>query len=530
MSENQFTDAFRNELVSVFAVEAEEMLDLFEQKLLELEQRPDDDEVLREIFRAAHTLKGNASCLQYDELTRFAHAVEELLGAMRDGKAEITGVRISRLLEAVDALRTLSTRSVAGPCALTGAEEQLLSDLMLSDGGQAGVPVLHTSVRASNTRTLRVDTGKLDRMLDLAGEIAVARGHLWQLLVEQNCDEQSLDTLRELDRLSFDLQETIMSVRLVPVGPAFRHFHRVVRDLSASRGKGATLVLEGEDVEVDTTVIDHLRDPMTHMIRNAIDHGIEAPEVRVQKGKSAAGTVRIAAAHEAGGIVIRVSDDGAGLDAARIAARAREIGLNTDRMTPAELFDLIFAPGFTTASEVTDISGRGVGMDVVRRNIEALRGSVAIETVAGAGTTFVIRLPLTLAVIDGFGVSAAGETYVIPMETVLECIELPSDQPKDAQTGILPLRGDIVPYVRLRSLFAHEGEGAQRENVLIVQDNGRRAGLVVDSLHGASQAVIKPLGRFFARVPAVAGSSILGDGRVALILDPPAIFRGLISQ
>ena len=551
MADPIITEEFRQELVSVFVVEAEEMLDRFEQLLLELEQRPDDDELLNEIFRVAHTLKGNAACLQFEEMTQFAHVVEALLERMREGTVDAGASRISRLLDAVDALRSIAIRSVAGSGVMTSEEESLLAELASGRPAEAGPHTeasQPTEARVQHkgaARTLRVATSKFDRMLDLAGEIAVARGVLWKTLAAQNYDEHAFDALREVDRLSFDLQEAIMSVRLVPVGPAFRHFHRVVRDVAASQDKRVRLVLSGEDVEVDNTVIEHLKDPITHMIRNAIDHGIETPDARAQSGKDATGTIRVEASHEAGGIVIRFSDDGAGLDLARVAERASRMGLHPDRMTRAELWNLIFEPGFSTATEVTDLSGRGVGMDVVRRNIEALGGAVAIESHEGRGTTFTIRLPLTLAVIDGFGVTAGDERYVVPMDDVLECVELPVDHDLSATTGVLFLRGDIVPYVRLRLLFAphdmgsvvprpaERGEGGRRpgegwrENVLIVRHQGGRAGIVVDALHGASQAVIKPLGFYFSDVPGVAGSSILGDGRVALILDTTTIFREL---
>jgi two-component system chemotaxis sensor kinase CheA len=539
MAEPIITEAFRQELVAVFVVEAEEMLEKFEQLLLELEQRPDSEELLNEIFRVAHTLKGNAACLQFEEMTQFAHVVEALLEKMRDGKVDAGSGRINRLLDAVDALRAIATRSVAGSGVLTIEEEALLAALDRQAATnspallekQAGTSVIHSQTSA---RTLRVATSKFDRMLDLAGEIAVARGQLWKALAAQNCDEHTFDALREVDRLSFDLQEAIMNVRLVPVGPAFRHFHRVVRDVAATQDKQVRLVLSGEDVEVDNTVIEHLKDPITHMVRNAIDHGVELPAARVAAGKAAMATISIAASHEAGSIVISFSDDGAGLDAVRIGDRARNMGLNPERMSRAELWNLIFEPGFSTASTVTDLSGRGVGMDVVRRNIESLGGTIAIESHEGSGTTFTIRLPLTLAVIEAFGVSAGDERYVVPMDDVLECVELPGDHDLTARTGILFLRGEVVPYVRLRRFVdprpLPRDAQAKRENVLIVRNQGQRAGLVVDALHGASQAVIKPLGFYFSDIPGVAGSSILGDGRVALILDTTTIFRGLAEE
>src|SRR5262249_43722795 len=267
---------------------------------------------------------------------------------------------------------------------------QFVDDFRSAAAAATGV---HENSAPAHSETLRVRIDKLDRMLDLSGEIAIARGHLRQLVTD---DERVLDVARDLDRLSFDLQELIMSARMVPLGPALQPFHRIVRDLAAGSGKRVALIVEAGDVEVDTTVIEHLKDPITHMVRNAIDHGI-----------ASAGTIRITAAHEAGGIVIRFADDGRGID--------------------ASILDRIFEPGFTTARQVTEVSGRGVGMDIVRRNIEALRGSVAVSSHPGRGTTFTIRLPLTVAVIDGFGLTLADETYVIPLDAIVECAEMPAD-------------------------------------------------------------------------------------------------------
>jgi two-component system chemotaxis sensor kinase CheA len=329
--------------------------------------------------------------------------------------------------------------------------------------------------------------------------------------------EDLVETERELDFLHGELQELIMRSRMVPVGPLFRQYARTIRDLASAHGKNARLITIGDDVEIDTTAVEMLRDPLMHMIRNAIDHGLEASAQRSLAGKPPAGTITLEARHEAGSVIINVSDDGAGLDRDAIAARAQSLGL-------AATDDVIFESGFSTTDEVTDLSGRGVGMDVVRRGIESLRGTIRIDSKPGLGTTFTIRLPLTLAVIDGFAVSAAGETWLVPMANVLECVELPAAEPRERATGVLLLRDEIVPYVRLRSLFAIEGETPARENVLVVQHDGMKSGLVIDELHGASQAVIKPLGDYFAEVPGIAGSSILGSGRVALILDVRAIF------
>jgi len=461
------SDVDLNELMATFVEEAAADLNALESGLLASETAELLDK--HELLRLVHTIKGNASCVGLDEVTTFAHAYEEML-------------------ERID-----------------GADRPLITLLL------AGVDTLRRMINgnASNTRiATRIGTDKLDRMLDLAGEIAIARGRVHALIATR--DHEALAVVeQQIDTLQSELQELIMRCRMVPVGPLFQQYARVVRDVASSHGKEARLVTIGDDVEIDTTAVETLRDPLTHMIRNAIDHGLETPEQRIAAGKSPNGTITLEARHEAASIVILVSDDGTGLD-------RRAIG---DRL------DVIFEPGFTTSSSVTDLSGRGVGMDVVRRAIESLRGTISIDTAEGKGTTFMIRLPLTLAVIDGFGITAAGETYIVPLDHVLECIELPSGTKNGADSGVLLLRDEIIPYVRLRNLFALDGASTARENVLVVQHGGAKAGLVVDELHGAGQAVIKPLGNYFNEVPGVAGSSILGNGRVALILDTPAILN-----
>ena len=510
------------ELIEAFRSESEEIFDSLEEQLLKLEQAPDDDELLHEIFRGAHTIKGNAACLQYDDLTAFAHVVEEMLETLRSGTAQVSAAGISSLLEAVDAMRDLAVLAIAGDGGLTSQQRALMESLLSPDGGAAGSvpdsPALKLPGGAHYT-TLRVGIDKLDRMLDLTGEIAIARGRVRQLA---EADERILDAAREVDRLCFDLQELVMRARMVALAPALRPFQRVVRDVATTRNKRVTLAIEVGDVEVDATVIEHLRDPFTHMIRNAIDHGIELPSERVACGKDGAGTIRISASHDRSGITILIADDGRGLDDDLIARRAAERGLEASQ-------DIIFQPGFSTAGAVTDISGRGVGMDVVRRNVEALRGTVSVSSRKGAGTTITIRLPLTLSVIEGFAVATAGETYVLPIDSVSECMALPDAVGADA-FGILNVRGEVLPFVRLRDLFGLGMTATGRENVVVVQHDQGRAGIVVDDLLGANDTVMKPMGGLLGQVAGVAGSSILGNGRVALVLDAREIVRCAIRS
>jgi two-component system chemotaxis sensor kinase CheA len=388
------------------------------------------------------------------------------------------------------------------------------------------------------TRSLRVDVEKLDRMLRLAGEIAVARGRQRALLeASGQGGTEALEAHHETDRLFLDLQEQIMQARMVPVGPVFRRHERTVRDVALAHGKQAYLMVEGDDVEVDTAVVEHMRDPLTHMIRNALDHGIEPPERRAAAGKPRAGRVTLRARRDAGSILIEVADDGAGLDLERIRRVAAERGIDSSRLREAELKALIFHPGFSTAPEVTDLSGRGVGMEVVRRNVELLRGTITVDSEPGAGTTVSIRLPLTLAIIDGFSVGVGEETYIVPLDAVVECIELPLDvggHTAGAGCGIIEVRGAALPFLRLRELFGLPAVARGRENVVVVRQegssSGQLAGIAVDALFGRSQTVIKPLGQMFRGVPGVAGSTILGSGRIALILDVPALLREAIAR
>lgn len=517
------SDLDLNELFETFYAEAVEDVAALEVGLLALETSPDDVELRHDLQRHAHTLKGNASCVGLQAVTDFAHAYEDLLERITNNEVAVDGTLINLLLGGIDTFRRLIDEREN--CALTADDRALIQSLQSGVWSAAAMPPLaendtKAAPKAPHSRSVRVSAAKLNRMLDLTGEIAIARGRVRESLTHLGNDEL-IELERQVDMLQGELQELVMRARMVPIGPLFRQYARTVRDLAASHGKNARLVTIGDDVELDTSAVEVLRDPLTHMIRNAIDHGLEPSSARVAKGKSPVGHITLEAKHDAGNVVIRVSDDGAGLDKEAILKRS-----NVTSATDAELVNLIFAPGFTTTEEVTDLSGRGVGMDVVRKAIESLRGSIHVDSKEGEGTTFTIRLPLTLAVIDGFGVQVANETYVVPMDHVVECVELPAGASTEA-TGVLLLRDEVVPFVRLRHHFGLGGTAPARENVLIVQHENAKAGLAVDDLQGASQAVIKPLGDYFHDVPGVAGSSILGNGRVALILDTPAILRSL---
>jgi two-component system, chemotaxis family, sensor kinase CheA len=534
----------REMLLQSFREETEECLAQMEQLLLALEANPGDRELVSALFRAAHTIKGNASLLEFDALARFLHDVEDLLDVFRGNSVVLSHEVISILLQTVDAQRQLAKRAVEGETSLLFEHEALSARLIeltaeIKSAGKvvpeessaAALPDLSAGARESKAgvQSLRVDLGKLDRMLNLTVEFAIAQGRQRRIL-EEKLDRAAggrevLESHHGLEALFLELQELVMKIRMVPVGPTFHRFARSVRDAARKSGKLARMLVVGDDVEVDTTILEHIHDPLMHMIRNSVDHGLETPEVRRALGKDPSGKIVLQAFHDSGNIVVQISDDGAGLDHERILAHARAKGIVPEgaRLTEAEIHNLIFQPGFSTAEKVSELSGRGVGLDVVRRNVNALSGAILVESRKGLGTTFTIRLPLTLAIIDGFAVKVGTETYVIPLSSVQECLELPAEGHSSEEGGVINLRGEALPYVRLRDLFECGGSAPAREKIIVVEYQGGRAGLAADELLGEQQAVIKPLGRLFQGIRGVSGSTILGNGRVALILDVPAL-------
>ncbi|MBA1288888.1 chemotaxis protein CheA [Pseudomonas japonica] len=382
---------------------------------------------------------------------------------------------------------------------------------------------------------VRVRADKLEALINLAGELVTA-GAGARLLAERAAtgrgDEALLEATASVNALVEQVLEGALAMRMVPIGETFNRFHRVVRDVSQGLGKDIELVVSGGDTELDKALVEQLGDPLMHLLRNAMDHGIETPEARLAAGKPARGRLHLNAFHDAGNIVVELSDDGAGLNRARILAKARERGLigNTEP-SDRELLALIFEPGFSTAAAVTNLSGRGVGMDVVKRNITGLRGSIELFSPPGEGTTVRIRLPLTLAMIDGLLVEAAGSSYVIPLGMVRECMELvPGERDALRARGHVDLRGEVLPLVFLRDHFELHGEAPRRENIVVIRAHGLKAGLVVDHLMGEYQTVIKPLGALFGGVRGISGSSVLGSGVVALILDVPALLKHLTER
>lgn len=375
--------------------------------------------------------------------------------------------------------------------------------------------------------SIRVRSEKLDTLVDLIGELVTVQARLSQTVRAQN-DPEFFSIAEELERLTWDLRDQVLNIRMVPIGTSFNTFDRLVRDLSAELGKEVVLRTSGGATELDKTVIDRLHDPLVHLIRNCIDHGIEAPEAREAAGKSSTGAVSLSASHSGAHVVLVVKDDGAGLDLEALRRRALAMGLHGDEVdfNERDLCRLIFIPGVSTAEELTSVSGRGVGMDVVKGAIDALRGTIEVASRPSAGTTFTIRLPLTLAIIDGLLVKVGLDKFILPLAAVEECMELKNDPfGVPSRRSLIKVRDEIVPYVRLRERFDLQGIAPEIEQIVIAHLDGRRVGFVVDHVIGEHQTVIKSLSRIYREVKGVSGATVLGDGTLALILDIPQLIE-----
>ncbi|HJW87358.1 MAG TPA: chemotaxis protein CheA [Candidatus Brocadiaceae bacterium] len=392
---------------------------------------------------------------------------------------------------------------------------------------------LYTKRRGVDTSSsIRVPASKLDNFVDLVGELVIIQQRLSQTATGQN-NPELLSIAEEVERLTVKLRDSAFSVRMLPMDTLFSKFKRLMHDLSKELGREVEMTTDGGETELDKTVIEQMNDPLVHIIRNSIDHGIEPPEIREAAGKPRKGTVRLSAAHSGSSVLIQIADDGKGLDPEAIRAKAVEKGLITDSADFSEkaLFALIFLPGFSTAKTITSVSGRGVGMDVVKRTIDALRGSVEVHSKCGVGTTITIKLPLTLAIIEGLQVEVGDEHFVLPLSMVEECMELTREEvEKSHGWRITNIRGEMVPYIRLRERFMIPGEPSAIEQVVIARTDGRRVGFVVDNVIGEHQTVIKALGKVYQNARGISGATILGNGRVALILDIPQLAHAAESN
>ncbi len=549
------------DLLREFIEESREHLQEIELGILVMEENPEDEESLNAIFRAFHTLKGGSGFLNLGPINRLAHELESLLELARQHKLRLEPHSINLILGGADALKALVEaiqRQVSGADAphpiradIQPWIEKIQQAIAACQAGKTAEPSRSSptpgftpavvpaegadeSAAAGNANSqskqnngiVKVDTGKLDSLMDLVGEMVVAQAQVTENIDSAAAHNQLLArNLAQLRRITNDLQRTAMSLRMVPIRGTFQKMTRLVRDLSAKAGKLVDLQISGGDTEMDRSIIEEVNSPLVHMIRNAVDHGLETPEVRTACGKPAKGTVSLRAFHQGGNVVIEIKDDGAGLDRQRILAKAIQRGLVQEgqQLADRDIFNLIFQPGFSTAEQVTEISGRGVGMDVVRRNINRLHGKIEIDSRPGQGSKFSIFLPLTLAIIDGLVVSVGSERFLLPTLSVRESFrptaEMLNSIHERAET--VNVRGQILPLLRLHEHFNLKPESRDPLNaiIVVVEAEGHDHCLMVDRLLGKQEIVIKGLGPTFQDNHYLAGAAILGDGRVSLILD-----------
>ncbi len=576
VSEAHLPDDTDYDLLADFIAESLECVANSEEALLQLERDPADEEAVNTVFRAFHTVKGTSAFLGLGPIAEFAHEAESLLSRVREKEISYTHRCADLSLRSVDMIKDLLTvieralneggsylipegyyeLKVAaaqydpdGSVAVNESASSAVTDIFPAASLQSsqqsipdygGTPEQGRQNSAVQTpagsksrsgelgsdATIRVRTDRLDRLIDMVGELVIAQSMIaGDETIDSTTQYELQRKVTHSGKIVRELQDLSMSMRMVPLRPTFQKLARVVRDTASKAGKVVQFITEGEDVEIDRNLVDRLGDPLVHMVRNAVDHGVEPPSERTAVGKNATGTVRLRAYHASGNVVVELIDDGRGLHREKITAKAIEKGLiESDKgMTDSDVFNLVFAPGFSTAEKVTDISGRGVGMDVVRRNLEVIHGRIDITSAPGAGTTFAIRLPLTLAVTDGMLVRVGEERFIVPLTHIhMSFRPEPSMLSTVAGKGeMVLLRGELMPIVRLHRLF--DVANAVRSPVdgllMIVGDGSRRTALLVDDLLGQQQVVAKALGEGLGKVAGVSGGAVLGDGRVGLILD-----------
>jgi two-component system chemotaxis sensor kinase CheA len=560
-----------DDVLREFFLESWELIEDLDQDLVALEERAGDRELLNKIFRAAHTLKGSSSFLGFQQISEVTHRVEDIFNKLRRDEMALQPEVMDVILEAVDRVRRLLQAAQAGSAG-PAVDDLLIALARAAEGGtasrSAGAPAAPgdaaptsgapapsfpaerapaegrgatgpASPAEAGTRptqaeqTIRVDVERLDSLMNLVGELVLAKNRLTRLRgqMEERLEGESLvedlaETSSQIDLVASDLQLAVMKTRLVPIDKVFRKFPRMVRDLSRTLGKEIRLEIQGENTELDKSVVEVIGDPLVHLIRNAADHGVEGPEARAAAGKPREGRIRLAACHEGNHIVVTVEDDGKGMDPEVLKRKAVEKGLVSAQeaasMSAKEAFNLVFAPGFSTAQVVTNVSGRGVGMDVVKTNIAQLNGLIDIDSTPGGGTRVDVRIPLTLAIIQALLVRTGAEVYAVPLVSVVETVRV---EPREIKTvdraPVLRLRDRVVPLLRIDQVFgiptARKEKG--REYVVILGMAEKRVGLVVDALVGEEEVVIKSLGSYLTDTPGIAGATIRGDGRVTLIVD-----------
>ena len=582
-----------DELTREFLIESQEGLDRMERCLTELETRPDDTALLGEIFRSVHTIKGTTGFLGFKRLEKLAHSGENLLGLLRDGKLAVNQALITGLLRLLDGLRAIlksieadagegdgkdsalivelealqfppvlpagkkapaankprsqrAKRARSSTTRVTEAtapqpspvteQSQLAAPVSVpeeTDSANAKAKVIAGTIASAAESTLRVDIVLLNRMMNLVGELVLTRNQVLQVTA---ADPKMTMLSRRLDMVTADLRESVMKARMQPVSNIFSKMPRIVRDVSQVLGRRVRLEVEGQDTELDKSLLEAIKDPLTHAVRNALDHGIEPTDIRAAAGKDPEGTLKLRAVQEGSHVIVEVVDDGAGIDVEKVRRKGIERGVISNeraaQMSNRELLQLIFVPGFSTAATVTNVSGRGVGMDVVRTNVEKIGGKVEIDSRVGKGTTLRLRIPLTLAIIPALIVRSLGQSFALPQGSLSELVHIPA-----AQTGkaiewiegapLYRLRGNLLPLVFLGRLLRAAKEQADAEGrghfIAVLDVDGRRFGLVVDGLADPEEIVVKPLSAVLKSIGLYSGATVLGNAELALILDPGAI-------
>lgn len=580
------TEDLQAQLINDLVAEGNEALDQFDQELLALEKADFSDATLNVMFRVIHTLKGSGGCLGLRQIEALAHAGESVMCQLREHVLPVTPGTVNLLLACSDGLR-----AILGRLATNGEEGdhdhgRLIGDLRLLSSAQSQAPygqaeaygifdraesaaeetgreqayglfdrayselgetpsqpngnsAERPKVKApANTAetVIRVDVQQLDGMMDLVGELVLARNQILQTSAKLN-DSTLAAASQRLNVITSKLQETVMKTRMQPIGNVWNKFPRIVRDIAKDLGKQVRLEMEGNETDLDRNIIEAIKDPLIHLIRNSVDHGLETPERRIAAGKPAEGVVRLSAFHEGGQVIIEIFDDGAGIDRWKVLNKAIERNLipaaSASGLSDTEVFSLLFLPGFSTAQQVTNLSGRGVGLDVVKSNIERVGGSVAIHSESGRSTLFRIRIPLTLAIIQALLVTCGGHCYAIPQANLVELVRIDSEQRAKLVehvngVPVYRLRGSLLPLIYLSEELRIPPAAGTREQstfLLVLLAEGRQFGLVVDAINDTEEIVVKPLGKELKNLPIYAGATIMGDGRVSLILDVPALAR-----
>ncbi len=557
-----------DDIRSDFLAEAGELIERLGEELVALEMQPDDPELLNAIFRAFHTIKGGAGFLALTPLVTLCHAAEDVFNLLRAGKRQVDAALMDAVLQALDQVQQMMAavangetppaapaallnslqalaRSAPLPVAAASTADAISEDEFealldqLQGKAPAEVPIAvaapHPPSRAAASSTapaessVRVDTLKLDRMMNLVGELVLVRNRLKSLRAQSASGEPLARAISELDFITRSLQNAVMQIRMQPIRKVFARFPKVARDLARGIGKQVEVTLQGEDTDLDKNLVDALADPLLHMVRNSVDHGIESPEQRLRNGKPASGRVTLSAQQEGDHIRIEVQDDGAGMDPERIRAKAIEKSV-IDAATAAQLsgddcLQLVFLPGFSTKEQISDLSGRGVGMDVVMSSIKSLNGSVRIQSRPGYGSSVVIRVPLTLAILPALMVQSGERVFALPLAPVCDVFQLdPSRIDRLDHWDAVLTRREPLRLVHLdRWLQAPQDHDLAARHVVVVQVDDQRYGFVVREVRGREEIVIKPLGASLRGLAGVAAATVMPDGHVALILDPPGL-------